>query len=600
MDPSIESVEFDIPIYALENIYVRNEAVRKLAEDTPYGIPMVLEDLDFWSSLPPPSGSKKVCVADTGYGYGHEDLPTGNDVDGTDSPSNGKWNGDGHGHGSHCSGTVAALGGNNKGVVGVIPDNAEGKFQLLIGKALSDSGSGSTSGVMEAIQGCVNDGADVVSLSLGGGSYSATIEETYREYYEEDNVLFVAAAGNGGSSAYLYPASYKGLMSVAAIDSNENKASFSQYNDQVEIAAPGVSVKSTIPTDNYASWSGTSMATPHVAGVAGLLWMYFPNCKNYQIREAMLRTAKDLGDDQCDTNYGHGLVQAKAAYELLESGFCDTDPGYSDPVGGCAQLTCSEDSDCDDGDDNTKDTCENGACKNEFFCTSDSACDDGKPCTVDICTDNTCSNEFSCSSCNKDKLVTVDLTIDSYGQETRWEIEDSDANVVFQGGDHPASSNTVVSECFDSGTYKFTIEDDYGDGICCNYGNGGYIVSVDGTEVASGGDFGSGESKTFEVSPGAPTTPSPVTSPTVTPPTPFPTHKAPTPYPTQKSPTSHPTHTPPTLFPTHKPPTPFPTSSPTTSPPTPSCGNKNDPCETKADCCDKPNQKCKRNKKCKK
>merc|ERR1711971_1385328 len=153
--------------------------------------------------------------------------------------------------------------------------------------ALSDSGSGSNSGVLGAVQSCVDDGAKVISLSLGGEGYSSTTDEFYKDLYEEKDILFVAAAGNGGSSSKLYPASYPALMSVAAIDSNENKASFSQYNDQVEISAPGVSVKSSLPDDKYASWSGTSMATPHVAGVAALLWMCFPDCKNYQIRNVL-------------------------------------------------------------------------------------------------------------------------------------------------------------------------------------------------------------------------------------------------------------------------------------------------------------------------
>merc|ERR1711862_291162 len=175
-----------------------------------------------------------------------------------------------------------------KGVVGVIPDNAGGKFQLIIGKALSNSGSGSFAGVLKAIDDCIDQGAKVISLSLGGGGYSNIHDEFYEQYYNDEDILFIAAAGNGGNSAYGYPASYSSLMSVAAIDSNKNRASFSQYNDQVEISAPGVLVKSSLPNDKYASWSGTSMATPHVAGVAGLLWMYFPECKNYQIRNVLL------------------------------------------------------------------------------------------------------------------------------------------------------------------------------------------------------------------------------------------------------------------------------------------------------------------------
>merc|ERR1712232_19969 len=272
------------------------------------------------------------------------DLPKGEDVTGKNNPEypGSSWDVDGHGHGTHCSGTVAALGSNNKGVVGVIPDNAGGKFQLMVGKALSDSGGGSWSGVMKAVELCVNDGAKVVSLSLGGSGYSSSMDLFFKTLYEQQDVLFVAAAGNGGNSGYLYPASYGALMSVAALDSNQNRASFSQYNDQVEISAPGVAVESTLTNNRYASWSGTSMATPHVAGVAGLLWMHFPQCKNYQIRNVLLATAKDRGSSGCDNYYGTGLVQAKDAYDLLSEGNCGGHLGYTDAsMGGCDQLNPS-------------------------------------------------------------------------------------------------------------------------------------------------------------------------------------------------------------------------------------------------------------------
>merc|ERR1719471_859381 len=496
--------------------------IRKLAEETPFGIPMVLEDMNFWKSLDTPSGSIKVCVADTGYDLGHEDLPSGSDVDGTDSPSNGAWDSDGHSHGTHCAGTVAGLGANSKGVVGVIPDNMGGKFQLLIGKALSNSGSGSFAGVLKAIDDCIDQGAKVISLSLGGGGYSATHDEFYEKYYNDEDILFIAAAGNGGNSAYGYPASYKSLMSVAAIDSNKNKAGFSQYNDQVEISAPGVLVKSSLPDDKYASWSGTSMATPHVAG---LLWMYFPECKNYQIRNVLLATAQDLGDNGCDTKYGFGLVQAKAAYNLLSKGNCGGNLGKVAPVGGCEQAV-------PDGP--------TAAPTPE--CLLDSECDDGDACTVDICSAGLCLSTPDCASCGKSK-VDVEITIDNYGEETTYDIKDSSGTKVMQGSGWPAGSTNSFWKCLSSGSYTFTITDGYGDGLCCSYGNGGYVVEVDDDEVASGGQFGSEETKTFEVGSPTPTTPSPSTSAPVpaptapvsppTPGTPYPTHTAPTPYPTE-------------------------------------------------------------------
>merc|ERR1711862_353509 len=505
----------------------------------------------------------------------------GGDVTGSDSSANGSWDSDGHGHGTHCSGTVAGLGGNDKGVVGVIPDNMDGKFQLVIGKALSDSGSGSNSGVLGAVQSCVDNGAKVISLSLGGGGYSSTTDEFYNNLYENEDILFVAAAGNGGSSSKLYPASYPALMSVAAIDSNKNKASFSQYNDQVEISAPGVSVKSSLPNDKYASWSGTSMATPHVAGVAGLLWMYFPECKNYQIRNVLAATAKDLGDGGCDTKYGHGLAQAKKAYELLSQGNCGGNLGKVFPAkGGCEQSV-------PDGP----------TAAPTPQCSSDQDCDDGDTCTIDTCDNGLCLSTPDCASCSKTK-VEVEITIDNYGDETSYDIKDDSDNTVMQGSGWPSNSVNLFWQCFSSGSYIFTITDAYGDGICCSYGNGGYSFKVNDEEVASGGDFDSKEEKTFNVvsntdSPVAPpSTPPPITSPTTsapispTSPTMHPTHTPPTMYPTQSAPTMHPTASVPTPFPTDSPPTSYPTGSPPTIQPTIACKVKGEFCTINAHCCE--------------
>merc|ERR1711971_956681 len=371
-DPNVESIEPDSTVYATE--LVRS---RQLAEEEPYGIGMVLEDVSWWKGKfdsNPPAGLSKVCVVDTGYGNGHEDLPTlDQNADGHNPQSSGEWYIDGHSHGTHCGGSIGAVGNNAKGVVGVIPGSLNDKFSFFIGKGLTDNGSGSTSSVMAAVQACVDNGSNVISMSLGGGSPSDTVNQQYYGHYKGDDVLIIAAAGNSGNSALSYPASYKSVMSVAAVDSSENKAGFSQYNEQVEISGPGVNVKSTI-TDNpgstfgYKSYSGTSMATPHVAGVAGLLRMYFPDCKAFQIRNAMIVTAKDKGDSGCDVNYGHGIVQAKAAFEYLEANPCDSTEPFKEPEGGCAEFSCTEDSDCDDGDPNTIDICASGSCQHPTPC----------------------------------------------------------------------------------------------------------------------------------------------------------------------------------------------------------------------------------------
>merc|ERR1712115_430514 len=528
---NIEAVEPDSTVYATE--FVRS---RQLAEEEPYGIGMVLEDVAWWEDKfanSPPTGSSKVCVVDTGYGNGHEDLPTlDQNADGHNPQSTGEWYIDGHSHGTHCAGSIGAVGDNSKGVVGVIPGSMSDKFSFFIGKGLSDSGSGSTSGVMAAVQACVDNGSNVISMSLGGGGFSDTVNQQYYGHYKDDDVLIIAAAGNGGNSALSYPASYKSVMSVAAVDSSENKASFSQYNEQTEISGPGVSVKSTVTgssgsTFSYSSYSGTSMATPHVAGVAGLLRMFFPDCRAFQIRNAMIVTAKDKGAAGCDVNFGHGIVQAKTAFEYLEANGCDSNEAFKEPEGGCAEFSCTQDSDCDDGNSDTIDTCASGSC--QHVCASDASCNDGDPCTADTCDNGVCSNVLDCALCGGVGCV-LELTTDNYPGETSWDIKGSSGNKEYEGSGY-SDANTLhtIDMCLETDEYTFNIADTYGDGICCSYGSGGYKIKVNGEEVVSGGEFGSSETETFTVNaspvappttaPVAPPTPSPVTAP-VAPPTP--------------------------------------------------------------------------------
>merc|ERR1712183_890339 len=359
------------------------------------------------------------------------------------------------------------------------------------------------------------------------------------------------------------------------------------------------------------------------AGVAGLLWMYFPECKNYQIRNVLLATAKDLGDNGCDTKYGHGLVQAKAAYNLLSQGNCGGNLGKVAPVGGCEQAV-------PDGP--------TAAPTPE--CLLDSECDDGDACTVDICSAGLCLSTPDCASCGKSK-VDVEITIDNYGEETAYDIKDSSGNTIMEGSGWPANSINSFWKCVGSGSYTFKITDGYGDGLCCSYGQGGYVVKVNDSQVASGGDFDSEETKTFDVddlapttsAPFAPPTPDPITptpgpssptpptdgtsteSSTIEPnpttsgsgssspnpptvPTPGPSNVAPSfptsPYPTQTPPTMFPTHTPPTPYPTETAPTPYPTGAAPTAEPTSACGVKGAACTKHSECC---GGKCNMNKK---
>jgi serine protease len=300
-DPAVEYVEIDPKRYLM-------------AESSPFGIGMVQAN-QLSDSL---TGNRKVCIMDTGYSLGHEDLPSSG-VTGFAKAAAGDWFNDGHGHGTHVSGTIAAIGGNGVGVVGVNPGNNLGIHMV---KVFDDAGSWAFgSDLVDGITSCMDAGANVISMSLGGPTFSAT-ENTAFQNAANSGLLSIAAAGNDGNSSLSYPGSYDSVMSVGAVDSSKNIASFSQFNAQVEISAPGVNVESTWKNNSYNTISGTSMATPHVAGVAALVWSYHTSCTAQNIRDALNATAEDRGASGRDNYYGYGIVKALDAKNYLDAG-CD-------------------------------------------------------------------------------------------------------------------------------------------------------------------------------------------------------------------------------------------------------------------------------------
>lgn len=281
------------------------------AESVPYGIKMVeaLEVSDEFVS------NQKVCIIDTGYDLGHPDLPSDPEIVTGTIQGNLKWFEDGNGHGTHVAGTIAALANNGQGVVGV---NRNGQLKLHIVKVFGNNGNwawGST--LIAAANACVSNGSTIISMSLGGPSYSFSEEKAFEQIYNS-GVIIVAASGNNGSTGYSYPASYPSIISVGAINSGKGLASFSQRNDQVDLVAPGVGVRSTFPDDSYRSLSGTSMSTPHVSGVAALVWSHYPGKSAQEIRLALEQSAEDLGAPGLDNSFGNGLVSADRAFKLLD------------------------------------------------------------------------------------------------------------------------------------------------------------------------------------------------------------------------------------------------------------------------------------------
>lgn len=207
-----------------------------------------------------------VCVVDTGIQADHPDL-SGQVIGGENfvvikgKLDATKFNDD-NGHGTHVAGTIAAL-DNSIGVVGVAPD-----AKLLAVKVLDSRGSGYNSAVADGIISCVNKGADIISMSLGSSSPSTTVQAAVNTALNA-GVLVVAAAGNE-AGAVSYPGAFDGVITVTAVDSAMNFASFSNFGPSVDYAAPGVGVTSTTKGSTYATWNGTSMATPHVSGILAL------------------------------------------------------------------------------------------------------------------------------------------------------------------------------------------------------------------------------------------------------------------------------------------------------------------------------------------
>jgi subtilisin family serine protease len=438
-NPNVEYVEVDAKRYPF-------------AQTTPYGIPMVQATDAAFSNA---SGAVKVCIIDSGLHTGHGDLQ-GLPITGQSGTA---WNQDGCGHGTHVAGTIAGV-NNTTGVVGVAPD----AVGLHIVRVFGDDCSWSySSGLVAALDECKKAGAKVVSMSLGGTTKSITEDSAFANAYNA-GVLSIAAAGNAGNTQTSYPAGYASVVSVAAVDSNKALATFSQRNSDVEIAAPGVSVLSTVPWTTptvsvsgsafngallefsaeanvsgalvngglcdsvgawsgkvvlcqrgtisfadkannvkagggvaaliynnapgsfagtlgsasaivaialsqedgqgllnyvgqstsvsavktvpgtgYEAWDGTSMATPHVSGVAALVWSFNTAWTNAQIRSALTATAQDLGTAGRDSSFGYGLVQAKAALDYLNAG------GGGGTTCGAKGSSCSTGADCCSG-----------------------------------------------------------------------------------------------------------------------------------------------------------------------------------------------------------------------------------------------------------
>ena len=328
------NVEYAVPNYMIRALsvtpvepndtYFLNQWALKNTGSYASGTPDAdIELTDAWSIT---TGSHGIIVAvlDTGIDYNHADLVNNiwintneNPTNDSDDDGNGKkddligWDfanndndpTDDNGHGTHVAGIIGATGNNGLGIAGVM-----WSVRLMPVKILNSDGQGWNSDEIEGINYAIKMGAKIINASYGGSAYSAAVKEALQSANNK-GVLVIAAAGNGGEDKIgdnndlnpFFPASYSdtrfgglpNIISVAATDQNDNRASFSNFGrNSVHVAAPGVYILSTVPQNMYAdkdfNW-GTSMAAPHVSGLAGLLWSYYTDFNHYQVIWTILR-----------------------------------------------------------------------------------------------------------------------------------------------------------------------------------------------------------------------------------------------------------------------------------------------------------------------
>ncbi|GAB1792302.1 alkaline serine protease [Priestia megaterium] len=280
----LEEVEYAEPNHMLKAFYTPNDPFFAYQ----YG-PQKVQAPDAWD-VTTSNGNIKIAIIDTGVQLNHPELaiklwPGYNFVEGNLNPN------DGNGHGTHVAGIAGALTENSLGIAGIAPSAS-----IIPVRALDNSGNGTLSNIANAITYSTNAGAKVINLSLGSSQGSITLENAIN-YAWNQGVVIVAAAGNEASNTLTYPAAYQNVIAVASTDINDQKSDFSNYGTWVEVSAPGSTILSTYTGSYYAYLSGTSMACPHVAGLAALLAAQGKN--NVQIKNTILST--------CDPVPGTGL-----------------------------------------------------------------------------------------------------------------------------------------------------------------------------------------------------------------------------------------------------------------------------------------------------
>ncbi|MFK7775199.1 MAG: S8 family serine peptidase [Saprospiraceae bacterium] len=508
------------------------------------------------------SSTIKVAIIDEGVDLNHPDL-AGNMLGGYDATgqgSGGNPSGD-DAHGTACAGIVASVGNNNIGGTGVAYDSKI--IPVRIAYSSGSSWVTSNAWIGNSLNWAINNAdADILSNSWGGGGSSSTINNAIDNAINNGRgglgspVLFAAGNDNGANS---YPATYAPTISVIAMsmcNQRKNPSSCdgetwwgSNYGSGADVAAPGVKIFATDISgsagyssgDYTSSFNGTSSACPNAAGVMALVLSANGSLTETQARAALEGTTDKVGGYTYNSNVsgqpngtwsndlGHGRINAEAAVSSVSSSTAN-DAGITSvtsPIGSVCATSASPvvvlrnygsntlssvtiNYSLDGGSNSTYSWTGSLAQNGSASVTLPSVSFAGGSHTFDASTsnpngqadENTVNDDASSSFSSGSNGVTLSITLDNYPEETSWSIVNAGGNTVASGGTYgnePDGSTISIAACLADGCYDFIINDVYGDGICCSYGNGSYTLTEDasGTVLATGGSFGSSETTNF-------------------------------------------------------------------------------------------------------
>ncbi|MEO3945397.1 S8 family peptidase [Gorillibacterium sp. CAU 1737] len=282
-------VEYVEPNYVRRAAYIPNDPLYSQQ----YG-PAAIQAPKAWDRT---LGKKKIIIAvlDTGVQTSHPDLKT-KLISGYNFVGNNTNTADDNGHGTHVAGIAAAATGNRTGIAGMAP-----RCQILPVKILDAAGNGTIHQIVQGIHYAVDRGAHVINMSFAGSDNSKLEADAIR-YAKKKGVALIAAAGNDNTTTRCYPAAFADVLAVGAIDRSGKRASFSNYGKWVGVTAPGVDILSTYPPGRYQQMSGTSMAAPHVSGLAGLLASQ--GLSGTKIHSRIQKTADQIGGTGSLWKYG--------------------------------------------------------------------------------------------------------------------------------------------------------------------------------------------------------------------------------------------------------------------------------------------------------